>query len=209
VIEAVVSDFGGVLTVPLIESFARVNAELGIPPEALGKAMAEYARDRGEPPLFALERGHLAADEFVTGLGASLNRVLGRDVDIANFGPRLMALTEPNQPLLDHYRTLRDDHGLRLAILTNNIREWQPHWREPMRIDDLFELVVDSGFEGFRKPEPEIYAIVLERLGLPGEACVFVDDLEVNLAPARAAGMHTVHFRDTAQVIAELDALVL
>ena len=68
---------------------------------------------------------------------------------------------------------------------------------------------MDSGFEGMRKPEPEIYALTLERLGLPGEACAFVDDLEVNLPPARAAGMHAIHFRDTAQAVAELDALVL
>ena len=98
---------------------------------------------------------------------------------------------------------------MRLAILTNNVREWQPLWRRRMRIDELFELVVDSSFEGMRKPEPGIYALTLERLGVPGEACVFVDDVEVNLPPARAAGMHAVHFRDTAQAIAEIDALVV
>jgi putative hydrolase of the HAD superfamily len=54
---------------------------------------------------------------------------------------------------------------------------------------------------------PEIYAIALDRLGLPGDACAFVDDLEVNLPPARAAGMRTVHFRATDQAIAELDVL--
>jgi putative hydrolase of the HAD superfamily len=113
---------------------------------------------------------------------------------------------EPNAPLLAYYRALHA-RGVRLAILTNNVREWQPIWRARLDSDDLFELIVDSGFEGTRKPEPEIYAITLDRLGLPGDACAFVDDLEVNLPPARAAGMHTVHFRDTDQAIAELDAL--
>ena len=60
-----------------------------------------------------------------------------------------------------------------------------------------------------RKPEPEIYALTLERLGLPAGACAFVDDVEVNVAAAREAGMHGIHFRDTDQAIAELDALVL
>ena len=74
-------------------------------------------------------------------------------------------------------------------------------------IDELFEVVVDSAFVGMRKPEPEIYALTLERLGLPAEACVFVDDLEPNVEAAREAGMHGIVYRDTAQAIAELDAL--
>ncbi len=74
-------------------------------------------------------------------------------------------------------------------------------------IDDLFELVVDSAFVGMRKPEPEIYALTLERLGLPAAACVFVDDLEPNVVAAREAGMRGIVYRDTAQAIAELDAL--
>jgi putative hydrolase of the HAD superfamily len=60
-----------------------------------------------------------------------------------------------------------------------------------------------------RKPEPAIYELTLERLGLPAEACVFVDDLEINLPPARALGIHAVHFQHTAQAISEIDALVV
>jgi putative hydrolase of the HAD superfamily len=119
-----------------------------------------------------------------------------------------MSELEPNEELLAYYRSLRE-RGVRLAILTNNVREWHGAWRSRFAIDDLFELVVDSGFEGTRKPEPEIYALTLERLDLPGEACAFVDDLEVNLPPARAAGMHAIHFRETAQAVRELEALVL
>jgi putative hydrolase of the HAD superfamily len=67
---------------------------------------------------------------------------------------------------------------------------------------------VDSAFVGTRKPEPEIYALTLERLGLPAAACVFVDDLEPNVEAARDAGMEGIVFRDTAQAIAELEALL-
>jgi len=209
VIGAIVSDFGGVVTLPLTEAFKRAHAELGIPIEALGKAMGLLASRSEEPPLYTLERGQLSERDFIAGLEGALGEILGRPVSLDGYGARLMGELEPNQPLLDHYRRLRDEHGIRLAILTNNVREWHSAWRDRLRIDDLFELVVDSGFEGVRKPEPEIYARTLERLGLPGEACAFVDDLEVNLPPARAAGMHAIHFRDTAQVTAELDALVL
>src|SRR5690606_6593483 len=121
----------------------------------------------------------------------------GRPVDLDGYGARLMGSLEPNQPLIDGYRRLRDAHGIRLAILTNNVREWHDLWRTKLAIDDLFELVVASGFEGVRKPEPEIYARTLERLGLAPDACVFIDDLEVNLPPARRLGMHTIHFRET------------
>jgi putative hydrolase of the HAD superfamily len=88
------------------------------------------------------------------------------------------------------------------------VREWEPLWRSKLPIDDLFDVVVDSGVVGTRKPEPEIYAITLERLGLPGESCVFVDDLEVNVAAARDAGMHGIVYHDTAQAIAALDAAI-
>jgi putative hydrolase of the HAD superfamily len=207
VIEAVISDFGGVITLPLIEGFKRAHEELGIPIEALGKAMALTASRAPEPPLWTLERGQMTEPDFIAGLAAALGEVVGRPVDLDGYGARLMGELEANEELLAYYRSLRE-RGVRLAILTNNVREWHDAWRQKFAIDDLFELVVDSGFEGTRKPEPEIYALTLERLGLPGEACAFVDDLEVNLPPARAAGMHAIHFRETSQVVAALTQLV-
>jgi putative hydrolase of the HAD superfamily len=203
---AVVTDFGGVLTTPLLEAFARANAEIGISVEALGGAMRLSAERAGEPPLFKLERGQITEHEFIGDLAGSLGDVLGRPVELDGYGARLMGALERNEPLIAYYRKLHA-RGVRFAILTNNVREWQGLWRAKLAADDIFELIVDSGFEGMRKPEPEIYALTLERLGLPGEACVFVDDLEVNLPPAREAGMRAVHYRDPEQAIAELDAL--
>lgn len=203
-IKAVVSDFGGVVTLPLTKAF---HEALDISDEALGKAMALVASRSPEPPLWTLERGQLAEPDFMAGLEAGLGEVLGHPISLDGYGTRLMDALEPNEPLLAYYRSLRA-RGVRLAILTNNVREWHEAWRTRLRVDELFELVVDSAFEGTRKPEPEIYALTLARLGLPGEACAFVDDLEVNVVAARAAGMHAIHFRTTDQVIAELDALV-
>jgi putative hydrolase of the HAD superfamily len=208
VIEALVSDFGGVLTTPLMDAFWKANEQSGIPPEALRQAMALAAEREPEPPLFRLERGQMTADAFFSGLAERLEEVVGRAVDTRDYGSRLMAAMQPNEPLLSYYRALHRERGIRLAVLTNNVREWQPHWRGPWGIDALFELVVDSSFEGVRKPEPEIYSRTLERLGLPGEACIFVDDLEVNLPPAAALGMHTVHYLNTAQAISEIDSVI-
>jgi putative hydrolase of the HAD superfamily len=73
-------------------------------------------------------------------------------------------------------------------------------------VDEIFELIVDSGFVGVRKPDREIYQIVLDRLGVPARECLFVDDIDVNCDAARALGMTAVHFRDSDQAIAEIEA---
>ena len=204
-IKAVISDFGGVITLPLNEAFARAHAEMGVPLSALGDAMKLAASRSDEPPLFKLERGQLTDPEFMAIMQAAISEVVGREVALDNYGERLMRELRANEALLSYYADLKA-RGLRLAILTNNVREWQPRWM-PLLPEGMFELIVDSGFEGVRKPEPEIYELTLERLGLPAGACAFVDDLEVNVKAADALGLHGVWFRSTEQTIAELDAL--
>jgi putative hydrolase of the HAD superfamily len=207
VIKAVVSDFGGVVTLPLMDAFKRAHAEIGIPVEALAKAMALVASRAPEPPLWTLERGQMSEPDFIAVIAGGLSEVLDRPIDLDGYGARLMASLEPNEPLLAHYRALRA-RGMRLAILTNNVREWHDAWRKKIPVvDELFELIVDSAFEGTRKPEHQIYELTLSRLGLNADDCAFVDDVEVNVVAARELGMHGIHFRETAQVIAELDAL--
>jgi putative hydrolase of the HAD superfamily len=75
-------------------------------------------------------------------------------------------------------------------------------------VDEIFETVVDSAFVGSRKPEARIYELTLERIGLPAEACLFIDDLAHNIEGARELGLQAVHFRDNEQAIAEIRALV-
>ena len=205
-IRAVVSDFGGVLTTPLFSAFARVQEAQGIPLEALGKAMWRATLQRGENPLFGLERGELSEAEFLAILGAALREEVGHEVAMDGFAERYFAALEPNEPMIAFLRELRFERGLRLALLTNNVREWEPRWRPVWPIDELFETVVDSGFVGMRKPDPAIYELTLDRLGLPAAACVFVDDVEVNCDAARALGMVVVHFRDSEQAIAEIES---
>jgi len=206
-VQAVVSDFGGVLTTPLMDAFRRVQDDIDVPLDAYPRAFAHSLEHDGEHPLYALERGEIAEGEFIARLERGMEAVLGRPISLHGFGERLMAALDTNHELLDHYRGLRD-RGIRLALCTNNVREWEPLWRPKLPVDELFEFVVDSAFVGTRKPEPEIYAIVLDRIGLPGSACAFVDDVEVNVAGAEAAGMRGVHFADTAQAIAALDAVL-
>jgi putative hydrolase of the HAD superfamily len=204
-VEAVISDFGGVLTTPLLEAFLAIQRESGIPLGALGQAVRALAARDGANPLFELETGRLRERDFIAGLEAALAEELGREVELAGFGEAYFAQLHPNAELLDYLRSLRE-RGLRLALLTNNVREWEPLWRPKLPVDELFEVVVDSAFVGMRKPDPEIYRLTLERLDLAPEACVFLDDTDVNVATARELGMRAVWFRSNGQAIAEIEA---
>jgi epoxide hydrolase-like predicted phosphatase len=207
-IEAVVSDFGGVLTTPLFDAFAGVQTDHGVPLETIGKAMWRATQERGENPLFALERGEMTEREFLGILGDAIEAEVGRRIEMHDFAERYFAQLEPNDAMIAFLDELKTGRGLRLAMLTNNVREWEARWRALLPVDRLFELVVDSAFVGMRKPEPEIYELTLSRLGLPAQACVFIDDIDVNCEAARGVGMHAVHFRDTEQAIAEVSALL-
>ena len=205
VIRGVISDFGGVLTNPLSEGFAAMQHSSDVSLESLGKAMLRVSEEDGAHPLFELETGRLSERDFLTRLGAALTEDLGRPVELHGFGEAYFAELRPNDPMIARMRELRG-RGYHMALLTNNVREWQPLWRTMLPVDEIFEVLVDSGFVGMRKPEPEIYELTLERLGLPAAACLFVDDTEVNCDAARALGMTTVHFRDTQQALAEISA---
>ncbi len=204
-IEAVICDFGGVLTTPLFGGFAQALED--VPIEALGMAMHRATQERGENPLYELERGQIAEAEFFAIVGGALEREVGRAVPMREFAERYFNHLQTNDELLDHLRALQAERGVRLAMLTNNVREWEARWRAMIPgIDELFDPIVDSAFVGMRKPEPGIYELTLERLGLPGEACVFIDDLDVNCEAARAFGITAIQFADTAQAIRDLDA---
>jgi putative hydrolase of the HAD superfamily len=100
--------------------------------------------------------------------------------------------------------------GFRMALLTNNVKEWEPLWRAKIpAVDEIFEVVVDSGFVGMRKPDPAIYELTLKRLGdVDASECVFVDDLDVNCAAAAELGMRPVQFVAAEQAIPEVEALL-
>jgi len=206
-IEMVISDFGGVLTTPLFEAFASVQDRVGIPPTSFGDAMRSIV-EKGEPhPLFELECGRIPESEFDRQLTDALEPILGHRPDIESFGVLLFDALEPNPGMIDLIREVRRD-GLRTALLTNNVKEWEPAWRSMMPIDELFETVVDSAFVGCRKPDPPIYQLTLERVGLEPEQCIFIDDMEINVNAANELGIHGVHFRDTAQARADVHALL-
>jgi putative hydrolase of the HAD superfamily len=202
-IRAVVSDFGGVLTTPLISAFLALQDEHGISPEHFAEAMGVLRERDGEVPLYPLERGEISEADFIAKLRDVLEPLVGHRPELHRFSETFIGALHPNEEMIELMRELRQS-GLRMAMLTNNVREWEPLWRPKLPVDEIFETVVDSAFVGCRKPEPRIYELTLERLDLPAEQCLFIDDLEVNCEGARAAGLNAVHFRDNEQAIAEI-----
>ena len=200
-IRAVISDFGGVLTNPLWEAFAGWNENVGADPGVLGQALQRAAEERGEHPLYELEKGLLSEDEFT----AIVQAQLPDEIQLKGFREIYFSHLHPNEPMIELMRECRRG-GRRMAMLTNNVREWEPLWRTMLPVDEIFETVIDSGFVGYRKPEPQIYEITLERLGLPASACLFVDDLEVNCDAARELGFTAVQYKDADQAIADVRA---
>jgi putative hydrolase of the HAD superfamily len=204
-IEAVISDFGGVLTSPLLDSFAAFQDSSGISLGNLGLAMAAIWERDGANPLFELETGRITEAQFLRTMGSELSRQMGRPIELHGFGERYFEHLHPNERMIEYMRQLRQ-RGYKLAICTNNVREWEGLWRAKLPVDELFEVVVDSGFVGARKPERRIYELTLERLGVPADAALFIDDVELNCQVARELGMEAVWFRSTEEAIGEIEA---
>jgi epoxide hydrolase-like predicted phosphatase len=191
-------DYGGVLTTDVFASFRAFCEAEGLEPEAVRE------RFRSDPEARALlerlETGALAVAEFEPRLAALL------EVESERLIPRLFGTMEPDTAMLDGVRAARLA-GARTGLLSNS-------WGDALAYDDalledLFDAWVISSEVGLRKPDPAIYELAAERLGLPPATCVFVDDLPGNLKPARALGMATVlHRGDAAATLAEVRALL-
>lgn len=205
-LEAAIFDFGGVLTTSVLESFRVFEEELGLPQGALLDAFRAQAAE-GDPPYFLLEKGLISEDEFYRSMFESLRGTTGADLEYPD-DPRtvrrkLFGALRPNEEMIaaaisiaGHYRT---------AILTNNVKEWAD-WRE-IASAHQFHLVIDSSEVGMRKPEPGIYLLTCERLGVRPERAAFVDDISANVEGARAVGLHAIQFTNTAEVLGELGPL--
>ncbi|MGZ8667435.1 MAG: HAD family phosphatase, partial [Solirubrobacterales bacterium] len=113
-IETVISDFGGVLTTPLVSSFAAVQDDTGIPMEELGKAMARIEKSEGRHPLYELETGRISEPDFLAKLGDELEPALGHRPEMHRFREVYFDALHPNEPMIELMRELKDS-GYRMA----------------------------------------------------------------------------------------------
>lgn len=207
-IEAVVFDYGGVLTTPVRSSSRAWMESEGIDPESYRRTMRGWLSQTadGPTPVHRLETGEISTEEFGTLLAAELVRHDGEPVEAEGLLGRLFAGMQPDPVMFDLVEELRE-LGVRTALLSNSWGNTYPR----DRVDRLFDPVVISGEVGLRKPEQAIFRLTLERLGLPAERAdraVFVDDLEANVEGAREVGLVGLHHIDPATTRARLAELV-
>lgn len=204
-VEAVVFDYGGVLTTPVRDSIAAWLEADGIDPQSFSRTLKAWlSRDApAGTPVHRLETGELSAAEFGSLLAAELVRHDGDPVVADGIVDRLFAGMRVEPVMFDLVADLRA-LGLRTGLLSNS---WGNTYARG-RIAAVFDEVVISGEVGLRKPQPEIYRLVLDGLGVRPERTVFVDDAEPNLVGARQIGLRTLLHTDPAATRAHLAELV-
>ena len=230
-VEAVIWDYGGVISSPLFRGIGRFETDMGYPPGSLLELIfgeTAYIGAEGNPaggdPIdgaaseaasavthdwHRLEVGEIAFDDYMAGVIERAPTVLGREIDLDAYQrfTRDMPLGI-HWPVVHRIRRLRSDR-LKVGLLTNNVKEFGSAWRATFPVEELFEVVVDSSDVGMRKPDPRIYRLTCERLVVHPAASVFVDDNRDNVEAARAVGIEAVHFGDEPMsAISELDAIL-
>ena len=202
--EGLLIDYGGVLTTPVVHSFRAFCADVGLPPEAVREAFVEaYRAPEGDGLIQLLETGRMTDTDFGQALAQALEERTGVQVPADGVLRRLFASVEPEERMLAAVERLRAA-GVRTALLSNS---WGESGYPRHRFDALFDAVVISGEVGMRKPDPAIFRHALDEIGLSPAACVFVDDLEHNVAAAEELGISGVLHRDPEQTIRRLAAL--
>jgi len=213
-IEAVIFDYGGVLSTTPFAGIAEFERQMGYPEKSLARLLfGAGASPQGPTEAIPdhdwhlLETGRLGLEEFHERLVARSEAALGQPLDLGVYAQFLQELGVGVHWMMIHrVRELRAD-GYRTAILTNNIKEWGRYWKGSIPLD-LFDVVVDSCEVGLRKPDPAIFRLTCERLGVAPEAAVFLDDTRRHVESARQVGLYAILVADPLAALAELDAIL-
>ena len=200
VIKAVLFDFGGVISSSPFEAFGHLETERGLPADFIRTVNAT------NPDMNAwakLERGEVDLDTFGS-LWSEEARALGRELDGRLVLERLAGEIRPK--MVDAIRSCRTKY--KTACLTNNFTRAEAILSDEVAaVYSLFDAILESRVLGVRKPDPHFYELACEALDVEPDECVFLDDLGVNLKPARALGMHTIKVSDPDAALTELGEL--
>jgi putative hydrolase of the HAD superfamily len=202
-IEAVIWDFGGVLTSSPFEAFARFETERGLPADIIRRT---NAANHLENAWAKFERAEVDIDTFDE-LFAAESLALGAEVRGRDVLPLLSGDLRPE--MVDALRRLKKT-GLKTGCITNNlpanaIGNAGGRTLYIAEVMALFDHVIESAKIGLRKPDPRIYRMMVDALGVDPANCVYLDDLGVNLKPAREMGMTTIKVLNASQALAELE----
>lgn len=208
-LQAVITDWGGVLTNSVPDTVGAWLEADGIDTARYTAVMRSwlkdaYGGDAGANPIHRLERGEGDPAEFERELAAQLVRTDGGEVPAAGLLDRMFAGTLAVPQMYDLMRSLREA-GVRTCLLSNS---WGNIGYPRDVFPELFDAWVISAEVGMRKPEERIFLLAAERLGLPPEQCVFIDDIQANVDAATALGMAGVLHRDPLATTAHVFALL-
>lgn len=193
--QGLITDFGGVVSTNFELALYGFCAREGIDPRAFAAVFHIEAGSRGLLPQ--LERGEISQAEFVDYLAPLLG------VRAPGLLERMCADLEL-EPLVNTEIARLRDAGIRVAVLSNSVGSHPFDPYAAYHLPENFDAVVISDQVGMRKPEPEIFQLTADKLGLPPSACVFVDDVSGYLPAAAALGMGTIHARQPDSTVAEL-----
>jgi putative hydrolase of the HAD superfamily len=196
-VKGLLVDFGGVLTTNVFDSFKAFCRAEGLPEDSVKNMFRE--RGEGLALLRRLETGELTADDF----SAQFAPLLG--VPAENLVERLFGGVGPDEPMVDAVRRARAA-GIKTGLISNSWGDGLAY--DPALLEELFDAVVISGDVGLHKPQPEIFLLGAERIGVTPEECVFVDDLRENCAGAEAVGMTAILHRGSAGTLPQLEELL-
>lgn len=199
-VEAVLFDLGGVIVSSPFHGFAAYERRAGLEPGTIRRL---NATDPDTNAWARYERGEIDRAEFVRRFeaeAAATGVTLDAEAVLRSMrGERV----EEMVAVIDRLR-----HRVPLGLITNNLAPMDRGTSSVADVLEWFTVVVESSVEGVRKPDPAIYHLACERLGTTPARCVFLDDLGVNLKPARALGMHTIKVVDPAAAASELARLL-
>lgn len=202
---ALVIDFGGVLTTSLGDAFRAFCRREGADYEHVrAKLRQAYGEADPESLVAKFETGRIEREEFETELATALSEGLDRPIDPRGLVARMIADLRMDERMVSAVRSARA-HGIRTALLSNS---WGVEYYPHELLADLFDEVVISGQAGLRKPDPQAFRLAAQRLGLPPEDCVFVDDVKGNVEAAKAVGMRGVVHERAEHTVPALESLL-
>jgi epoxide hydrolase-like predicted phosphatase len=195
--KALLVDYGGVLTTNVFDSFRSFCAGEGLDPETIKRLFR--SSPRALELVRSMETGAVGEDEFAEEFGALLG-IENRE----GLLDRMFSHLAEDERMVEAVRRVRAN-GVRTGLISNSMGAGR---YDRATFPDLFDGVVISGDEGMHKPNPEIFLLGAERVGLPPEECVFVDDLRENCAGAEAVGMTAILHRGAESTLPELERLL-
>ncbi len=201
-------DFGGVLSPPIVDLFKQYERKTGLEPEVLQQAMKDVADDMNVPMLAPLENALLSEYEWGQRLTAALRKRYPKidlsSAQLTKFGEQWFNGVKANSVMISAVYRLKAA-GYMVGILTNNVLEWEPFWRQMVGLDGVVDHIVDSCKEGCRKPDERFFTLACQRTGVEPAHSLLIDDVEENIESAAGMGWQTLHFINNFDVLSILE----